>query len=337
MVSSSAFSCTACGTLNSPGSALCESCHHPLPLAAYLVAGALFQDRYLIIDKLGTGGFGSVYKASDIQRANELVALKEVCLSGLSTEARMEATDTFQRESDLLSRLAHPALPRLHAQSSQGEQWYLVLEYIEGETLEEYQNRMPNKRLILSEVYRIGLQLCDILEYLHSQQPPIVFRDLKPSNIILTPDQKLYLIDFGIARFYKPGRQRDTIAFGSPGYAAPEQYGKAQTTPRADIYSLGVVLHQMLTGKDPTETPLNFARLRASHAPSGSPGGLSSSMVEVMMNSLGALINSMLELDVSKRPISVALVKQELQQLAAMWPEIVKGYFRPRIPRSSRS
>jgi serine/threonine protein kinase len=334
MVSSSSLSCMACGTLNSPGSALCESCHHSLPLSTYLVSGTLFQDRYLIISKVGAGGFGSVYKASDTRRANELVAIKEVCLSGLTTEARTEATDTFQREAELLSRLAHPGLPRLHEQSSQGEQWYLVLEFIEGETLEEYQNRKPNKRLILSEVYRIGLQLCDILEYLHSQQPPIVFRDLKPANIMLTSDEKLYLIDFGIARFYKPGRSKDTIAFGSPGYAAPEQYGKAQTTPRADIYSLGAVLHQLLTGRDPSEAPLNFARLRATHASSGSPGGLSSSMVEVMMNSLGMLINSMLELDVSKRPISVALVKQELQRLAAMWPEIVKGYFRPRVPRS---
>jgi eukaryotic-like serine/threonine-protein kinase len=336
--SSSPLTCTVCGTLNFAGSSFCEGCHHPLPLSAHLISGVLFQDRYQIIGKLGAGGFGSVYNASDTQRANELVAIKEVCLRGLTAEARMEAIDAFQREADLLSRLAHPNLPRLHDQSCQGEQWYLVLEFIEGETLEDYQEKVPNKRLPLSEVFRIGLQLCDVLEYLHSQQPPVIFRDLKPANIILAPNEKIYLIDFGIARLYKPGRNRDTIAFGSPGYAAPEQYGRAQTTPRADIYSLGAVLHQLLTGRDPSEAPLNFALLRGTHTAShAEPGGLSSSMVEVMMNSLGTLINSMLELDMSKRPISIALVKQELQQLATMWSEIVKGYFRPRIPHTARS
>lgn len=337
MISSSPFICTVCGTLNPAGSSLCESCHHSLLLSAYLASHALFQDRYLIMGKLGEGGFGSVYKACDTQRANELVAIKETCLRGLAAEARMEAIDAFQREAELLSQLDHPSLPRLHEQSSQGEQWYLVLEFIDGETLEEYQEKVPNKRLLLSEVFRIGLQLCDVLEYLHSQQPPVIFRDLKPSNIILAPHEKTYLIDFGIARFYKPGRNRDTIAFGSPGYAAPEQYGKAQTTPRADIYSLGAVLHQLLTGRDPSEAPLNFARLCGMHTSNNAdPGGLSSSIVEVMMNSLGALINSMLELDVSKRPISIVLVRQELQRLALMWPEIVKGYFRPRIPHTAR-
>ena len=118
------------------------------------------------------------------------------------------------------------------------------MDFIAGETLEDYQSKAPNKRLLLSEVLDIGLQLCIVLDYLHSQQPPIVFRDLKPANIIRTPTGKIYLIDFGIARYFKPGQAKDTVALGSLGYAAPEQYGKAQTTPRADIYSLGAVLHQ---------------------------------------------------------------------------------------------
>ncbi|HBE26196.1 MAG TPA: hypothetical protein DDW33_10975 [Ktedonobacter sp.] len=338
MVPYSSFTCTACGALNPPRSALCESCHRPLLLSAYPGSHILFQDRYCIIGKLGAGGFGSVYKASDTQRANELVAIKEICLRGLTPKALMEATDAFHREADLLSQLAHPSLPRLYEQSCKREQWYLVLDYIEGETLEDYQNKALNKRLLLSEVFRIGLQLCDVLEYLHTHEPPIVFRDLKPANIILAPEGKVYLIDFGIARFFKPGQVKDTIALGSLGYAAPEQYGRAQTTPRADIYSLGAVLHQLLTGKDPSEAPLRFAVLRGTHTSSRSdPGGLTSSMVDVMMNSLGMLINSMLEMDMTKRPASVTLVKQELQHLATMWPKIVGGYFRPRVPRTSLS
>src|SRR5947209_9548155 len=99
------------------------------------------------------------------------------------------------------------------------------------------------------------MRLCTLLEHLHNHQPPIIFRDLKPANIMLTPRHELYLIDFGVARRFQPGKTRDTIAFGSPGYAAPEQYGRAQTTPRADIYSLGATLHQLLTGLDPSLSP----------------------------------------------------------------------------------
>src|SRR5947208_13774430 len=132
------------------------------------------------------------------------------------------------------------------------------MDFIEGQTLEDYQSKATNKRLLLSEVLDIGLQLCIVLDYLHSQQPPIVFRELKPANIIRTPTGQIYVIDFGIARHFKPGQPRDTIALGSPGYAAPEQYGRAQTTPRSDIYSLGVVLYQLLTRKDPCDTPFTL-------------------------------------------------------------------------------
>jgi serine/threonine protein kinase len=309
-----------------------------LLLSAYLVAQTLFHDRYSIVDKLGGGGFGSVYKARDTQRGNGLVAIKEVCLRGLTSQECLAVTDAFQREADLLSHLRHPSLPQFYEQICSPEQWYLVMQFLEGETLEDYQNKAANKRLLLSEVFTIGLQLCDVLEYLHTHQPPIVFRDLKPANIIRSPEGKVSLIDFGIARFFKPGQGKDTRALGSPGYAAPEQYGRIQTTPRADIYGLGAVLHQLLTGKDPSEAPFCFAHLRGTHASSRTdPGGLTSSMVDVMMDRLGMLINSMLELDISKRPISVMLVKQELQQLAAMWSQIVGSFYRPRIPRTSLS
>jgi serine/threonine protein kinase len=333
MVQSSSLICTACGTLNVASFSLCEKCHHPLLLSAYIGSQNLFQERYCVIEKLGKGGFGAVYKASDTQRAQALVAIKEISLRGLTAMSMTEAIDAFQREVDMLSQLAHPQIPRLYEQIRKGDQWYLVLDFIEGETLEDYQKRVPNQRLPLSEVFTIGIQLCNVLEYLHAHHAPIVFRDLKPANIIRSSEGKVYVIDFGIARIFKPGKGKDTMALGSPGYAAPEQYGRAQTTSRADIYSLGAVLHQLLTGKDPSEAPLRFARLRATHASSSSdPGGLTSSMVDVMMDSLGTLINSMLEMDINKRPVSVTHVKRELHHLATMWSEIVKGYFRPRLP-----
>ncbi|HET9922023.1 MAG TPA: serine/threonine-protein kinase, partial [Ktedonobacteraceae bacterium] len=292
-------------------------CQHPLLLEAYAGSGMLFQNRYSIISKIGVGGFGAVYKASDTRQDDSLVAIKEACLRELTAQQAMEVADVFQREADLLSELTHPSLPRMYEQIREPERLYLVMDFLAGETLEDYQLKSPDRRLVLSEVFDIGLQLCDVLEYLHMHQPPIIFRDLKPTNIMRTPEGKLYVIDFGIARFFKPGRPRDTIALGSPGYAAPEQYGRAQTTPRADIYSLGAILHQLLTGKDPSESPFRFAPLR--RASTHSPGSLNSSMVETMMDSLAILIDSMVELEQNKRPVSIAFVKQELHLLAKMW------------------
>ena len=244
----------------------------------------------------------------------------------------IEATSAFQREVSVLSHLDHPHLPRLYEHFQTPGHWYLIMDFIAGETLEEYQSKAPNRRLLLSEVLNIGIQLCTVLHYLHSQQPAIVFRDLKPANIMRTSTGQLYLIDFGIARYFKPGQAKDTVALGSPGYAAPEQYGKAQTTPRADIYSLGAVLHQLLTTRDPSEAPFRFLPLRPKSPQSHSdPGSLSMSMVDVLVSKLERLIASMLEMDVNKRPPDVAYVQQELHVMSTLWSDIHKSYWRPRL------
>jgi len=294
-----------------------------------LLLHTLFRNRYFVMDQVGAGGFGSVYKARDIQNGDRLVAIKEVSLLGLHPHAMIEATAAFQREVSVLSQLDHLNLPRLYEHFQDPGHWYLVMDFIAGETLEEYQSKAPNRRLLLSEVLDIGLQLCRVLDYLHSQQPSIVFRDLKPANIMRAPTGQLYLIDFGIARYFKPGQARDTVALGSPGYAAPEQYGKAQTTPRADIYSLGAVLHQLLTARDPSEAPFRFLPLRPkSHS---DPGSLTTSMVDVLVNKLEILIASMLDIDVNKRPPDVACVKQELHVMSTLWSDICKSYWRPKL------
>ena len=294
-----------------------------------LLLHTLFRNRYFIMSKVGAGGFGLVYKARDIQNRDRLVAIKEVSLLGLHPQAMIEATTSFQREVSVLSQLDHPNLPRLYEYIQTPGHWYLVMDFIAGETLEEYQSKTPKGHLPLSEALDIGMQLCLVLDYLHSQQPPIVFRDLKPANIMRTPTGQLYLIDFGIARYFKPGQAKDTVALGSHGYAAPEQYGKAQTTPRADIYSLGAVLHQLLTARDPSEAPFRFQPLRPkSHS---EPGSLNTGMVDVLVNKLETLITSMLAMDVNKRPPDVARVKQELHVISTLWSEIYKGYWRPRL------
>ena len=161
-----------------------------------------------------------------------------------------EHTDRFLREALLLANLQHASLPTIYDYFLENGYWYLVMDYIPGPTLSTYiQQHAPLPSL---EALNYALQLCDVLEYLHKQSPPIIFRDLKPSNIILSPDGRVMLVDFGIARYFKVGQLNDTAEFGSPGYAPPEQYkGEGQTDGRSDLYSLGVLLHEMLSGQRP--------------------------------------------------------------------------------------
>jgi len=315
--------CTTCGAANQDQDAFCFACGKPLqtatPLPQYPVAGSasntltglltpnhLLNQRYRILSQLGKGGFGAIYKAEDAQLGNRLLAVKEMSQSGLSPQEIIEATENFKREALLLASLTHPNLPSIYDYFSEAGRWYLVMDFIEGETLEEHLNKEPEGRLSVEETQRIGIQLCMVLDYLHGRQPPIIFRDLKPTNIMMTPDSHLYLIDFGIARHFKPGQAKDTIAFGSPGYAAPEQYGKAQTTARSDIYSLGATLHNLLTGIDLSLSPFQFAPLQQQGRPI--PPGLES------------LIMQMLEMNEGKRPESMIVIKQQLQSIDRQHP-----------------
>jgi WD40 repeat protein len=265
----------------------------------------LLQGRYVLGAILGSGGFSSVYHAWDRQAGGQEVAIKQINLQGLSAEESIEATNTFNREVTVLSTLDHPQVPRIYHHFHDQNHWYLVLEYIKGQTLENVlaMRAVQSRLLPLEEILAIVRQICTVLEYLHSRQPPIVFRDLKPSNIIRTPTGKLCLIDFGIARHFRPGQARDTQPLGSPGYAAPEQYGRGQTTPQTDIYSLGALCHFLLSGKDPAEAdnPLALPVLRLN----GQPGGAQ----------LEALVQCMLAPDPHERPTGVRNVIEVLEQV----------------------
>ncbi len=298
--------CDACGAANRPQARFCFVCGQSLPdnasTAEQTVPNALIRQRYHVIAQVGKGGFGAVYKAEDSELGNRIVAVKEMSQRGLTTQEIAEAADAFKREALLLAGLLHPNLPRIYDHFFDAGHWYLVMDFIEGETLEGYLANLGKDHLPIEEVVDIGIQLCTVLDYLHTQQPPIIFRDLKPANVIRTASGHLYLIDFGIARHFKPGQAKDTVAFGSPGYAAPEQYGKAQTTPQSDIYSLGATLHQLLTGTDPSEKPFHFA-----------PMGKG---VQPIPAHLERLVMQMVEMDEDKRPASMAAIRQELQRIA---------------------
>jgi serine/threonine protein kinase len=257
----------------------------------------VLRQRYRLLQQIGSGGFGAVYKAEDQQLGNRVVAVKEMSARGLTPEETQEATEGFRREALLLARLSHPNLPRIHEQFEEDGRWYLVMDFIEGETLEDYLEDRGGS-LPVKEALQLGLQLSGVLGYLHTRQPPIIFRDLKPGNVMITPDDNIYLIDFGIARLFKPGQTKDTMAFGSPGYAAPEQYGKAQTTPRSDVFSLGALLHHMLTGTDPSDTPFRFKPLTMPR-----PSGLST------------LIERMVDIDAQKRPATMDDIHRDLERM----------------------
>jgi len=332
-MATSTRSCKACGNTNLSQAAFCMICGEPMEesaisprnLTGLLLQDQLLKQRYRILAQLGRGGFAAVYKAEDVQFGNRLVAVKEMSQSGLSPKELTDAVEAFKHEAQMLASLQHPNLPRIYDHFSDRGRWYFVMDFIEGETLESYLLRQPGHRLSLQETLAIGLQLCAVLDYLHTRRPPVIFRDLKPANILSAPPKHLYLIDFGIARHFKPGQTKDTIPFGSPGYAAPEQYGKAQTTQQSDIYSLGVLLHHLLSGEDPSEKPFLLSPLRV-YGPEGLAGLAGPAELE-------HLITRMTALDPEQRPTSVAEVQAQLHLIATRSAENRSGLQLQRLPR----
>jgi serine/threonine protein kinase len=225
--------CSNCGTANPYDAASCCRCaasfKFTVPLApeavgipagaivAHLKTGDLLEKRYRVLGQVGVGGFGAVYKAEDTQEQNRLVAIKEIGLSGLTSQQVIEATGAFNREVTLLSDLKHRSIPCIYAHFTGAQHWYLVMDFIEGMTLESYRLKSASACLPLEETLALGIRLCDVLDYLHCHHPPIIFRDVKPDNIMLTPDNHLYLIDYGVARYF--GRQRSDRAYLESGSA----------------------------------------------------------------------------------------------------------------------
>jgi serine/threonine protein kinase len=205
----------------------------------------VLNSRYMILQTVGQGGMGAVYKAQDMKRRS-IVAVKEMSLSMVPPDEQERALRNFETEARMLGALHHPNLPAFTGRFTDADRHFLVMEFIDGQTLEallERNNGPFSERRVLGW----ARQLCDVLAYLHSQPRPIIFRDLKPGNIMVTRDGRIKLIDFGIARFFRHASSADTQVLGTPGYAPPEQYGKAQTDNRSDIYSLAMTLFHLMT------------------------------------------------------------------------------------------
>jgi serine/threonine protein kinase len=216
-----------------------------------LESGTVLQSRYQIERLLGGGGMGMVYLAHDQRLANRPCAIKEMVDHFIDPAQRIEANEYFAREADTLAQLKHQAIPAITDRFELANRHYLVMEYVEGRNLEE-ELAARGEPLPEGLVIDIARQLCDVLAYLHGLMPPIIYRDMKPSNVMLNPNGRVVLVDFGIARLFKAARKGTMI--GTLGFAPPEQY-QGLVDPRSDIYSLGATLHYVLTGRDPEKFP----------------------------------------------------------------------------------
>lgn len=261
---------------------------------------SMLHQRYIIVGQAGRGGMGAVYQAIDTRIAQRQVAIKEMGQSALGKDEVAGAMARFQQEATILRSLSHPNLPRIYETFSEQDRTYFVMDYIEGKTLHQLLNEGQRQPMLVSQVLHYALQLCDVLAYLHQQTPPIIFRDVKPTNIMVTQTGHIFLIDFGIARIFKEGQQQDTEFLGSRGYASPEQHGIFQTNPRTDIYGLGATLHFCLTGQDPYRAtdPFTFSPIQQSNP-------------HVLL-ALSQLIQRMVAMDEQLRPLNMLEVQQAL-------------------------
>lgn len=225
-------------------------------MSLLLKNGSTLAGRYIIEGVLGQGGMGAVYLVSDVRIPDKKWAVKELWDFG-DPDTRQLIQSQFKKEASILGSLDHKNLPRITDFFVDSNKEYLVMDYIEGCTLEEFIKKQ-DKPLPVDMTVNILMQLMDVLEYLHSQSPPIIFRDLKPANVMIKPDGDVKLIDFGIARIFSAGKQKDTIVMGTPGFAAPEQYGTRQSDARSDVYGLGAVIYFLLTMQDPADDPFKF-------------------------------------------------------------------------------
>lgn len=220
---------------------------------------SVIDDKYEVLKMIGKGGMSKVYLAMD-QRLNKQWAVKEV-IKNTRDPNGIVVIQSAIAEANLMKRLDHPSLPRIVDILENNELIYVIMDYVEGESLDkvlaEY-GAQPQELVI-----EWAKQLCEVMEYLHSCDPPIIYRDLKPANIVLHPSGNIRLLDFGIAREYKHQNAADTVNLGTKGYAAPEQFGsKGQTDTRTDIYCLGVTLYHLLTGHNPAEPPYEIYPIR---------------------------------------------------------------------------
>src|SRR5256884_6828460 len=239
----------------------------PLPL------GTTLDGKFKIVQVLGEGGMGTVYKVEQVGKPGYFRAVKELIISpNTPADELKSAIERFDKEIDLLFNLKHPLIPSLILSFQERGNYYFVMEFVPGLNLEKILED-SNAPLEEDQVINWMMQVCEALSYIHTRTPPIILRDLKPGNIMITPDDNVQLIDFGIARKFDPNKRTNTENLGTISYASPEHLGSitapgqkrsalnpgklVQTDARSDIYSLGATMYHLLTNHepDPIQTP----------------------------------------------------------------------------------
>jgi len=250
-----------------------------------LKPGDIAHEKYRVVEIIGEGSYGRVYLVESLSLPRTQWALKEMEEASLPVEERDDALELFKREAEILCSLHHAGLPSVVDFYSQGGCHYIVMEYVKGESLEEIMKKKGGA-FSFKEVIPWATELAGILEFLHSRQPhPLIFRDLKPSNIMLTTEGRIKLIDFGIARNFNPQKTKDTFFMGTPGFSPPEQYGSGQSDPRSDIFSFGATLYHLLCNADMAH--LNFSYPSLSKYSPGFPDWLDKVVLKCLSKNPG--------------------------------------------------
>ncbi|MCQ3979612.1 MAG: hypothetical protein DPW09_39850, partial [Anaerolineae bacterium] len=271
-----------------------------------LTADTILENRYRIDGLLAQGGMGAIYRGFD-SILDVPVAIKENFFQ------TPQGIRQFQQEARILARLHHPGLPRVVNHFSVGEQQYLVMDFIEGQDLWELVTRR-GQPLSQRQALDYIIQVCDAVQYLHQQNPPIIHRDIKPQNIKITPAGRAVLVDFGIARVITSDSLTDTGARGvTSGFSPPEQYSGTGTTPASDIYALGATLYAILTGQKPPDS----VSLMAGEAKFEPPDRLNPKL----SRQVSAAIEHAMQVQRSDRPASVGLWQQTLRAIWETLPD----------------
>ena len=239
--------CPICHTDNRSDAKFCQKCGNNIWL----------NDRYRIVRAIKEGGMGAVYEAMD--DGGKRYALKALIDRFTDPAERAEAIARFQEEASILRELQHPQIPRVYSDFLHGGRYYLAMDFIQGDDLEDLLRQQPSGRYDEATVLRWADQIADVLDYLHERR--LIYRDVKPSNIMIErATGSVKVVDFGIAKLFQPN-ERGTL-IGTPGYSPPEQY-QGQATPQSDVFALGATLHHLLTGRDPRdEPPFSFPPVR---------------------------------------------------------------------------